>query len=79
MTAMTFILGVFPMIIATGPGASSQKSIGVTVFFGMILATIVGIIFIPALFTLFENIKEFFTSKQKNINSNMTIEEKNNV
>jgi len=60
MTAMTFILGVFPMVIATGPGASSQISIGVTVFFGMIVATLVGIIFIPALFALFETIKEFF-------------------
>ena len=60
MTAMTFILGVFPMIVATGPGASSQISIGVTVFFGMIVATLVGIIFIPALFALFENIKEYF-------------------
>lgn len=60
MTAMTFILGVFPMIVATGPGASSQLSIGVTVFFGMIAATLVGIIFIPALFALFESITEFF-------------------
>ena len=60
MTAMTFILGVFPMIIAKGPGANSQISIGVTVFFGMIFATLIGIIFIPALFALFENIKEFF-------------------
>ena len=60
MTAFTFILGVLPMILAKGPGANSQISIGVTVFFGMILATIVGIVFIPALFALFENIKEYF-------------------
>lgn len=69
MTAMTFILGVFPMIIATGPGASSQISIGVTVFFGMIVATTIGIIFIPALFALFEHIKEHFypTLRKNNI------------
>jgi len=60
MTAMTFILGVFPMIIATGPGANSQIAIGVPIFFGMIIATLIGIIFIPALFALFENIKEHF-------------------
>lgn len=66
MTAMTFILGVFPMVVATGPGASSQISIGVTVFFGMIFATLIGIIFIPALFALFESIKEHFQpSKEK--------------
>lgn len=64
MTAMTFILGVFPMVIATGPGASSQISIGVTVFFGMIVATFIGIIFIPALFALFESITEYFTPAQ---------------
>ncbi|MCM1323112.1 MAG: efflux RND transporter permease subunit [Acetobacter sp.] len=78
MTAMTFILGVFPMIIAKGPGASSQISIGVTVFFGMIAATLVGIIFIPALFALFENIKEHFyptTVKTPPI----TTEDNNNV
>lgn len=60
MTAMTFILGVFPMIIAKGPGANSQISIGVTVFSGMIMATFIGIIFIPALFAVFETIKEYF-------------------
>jgi HAE1 family hydrophobic/amphiphilic exporter-1/multidrug efflux pump len=58
MTALTFILGVFPMIIATGAGAASQIAIGSSVFYGMIAATVVGIIFIPALFALFEKIKE---------------------
>ena len=65
MTAMTFIFGVFPMIIAKGPGANSQISIGVTVFFGMIFATVIGIIFIPALFALFETIKEKFYFAKK--------------
>lgn len=60
MTALTFILGVFPMIVAKGAGAASQISIGTSVFFGMIAATFVGIIFIPSLFALFETIKEKF-------------------
>ena len=47
------------MIIATGAGASSQIAIGTSVFFGMIAATFIGIIFIPALFALFESIKEW--------------------
>jgi len=59
MTALTFILGVFPMIIAKGAGASSQIAIGSSVFYGMIAATFVGIIFIPALFAVFETIKEW--------------------
>lgn len=58
MTALTFILGVFPMIIAKGAGASSQIAIGTSVFFGMIAATAIGIFFIPALFALFETVKE---------------------
>jgi len=58
MTALTFILGVFPMIVAKGAGAASQIAIGTTVFYGMIAATAVGIIFIPAYFALFETIKE---------------------
>lgn len=60
MTALTFILGVFPMIVATGAGASSQIAIGSSVFYGMIAATFIGIIFIPALFALFETVKEHF-------------------
>lgn len=64
MTALTFILGVFPMIIATGAGASSQIAIGTSVFFGMIAATFVGIIFIPALFAVFESLKEWSVRRQ---------------
>lgn len=63
MTAFTFILGVFPMIVAKGAGANSQIAIGSSVFFGMIAATLVGIIFVPALFAFFENIKEYFQKK----------------
>jgi multidrug efflux pump subunit AcrB len=66
MTALTFILGVFPMIIAKGAGASSQIAIGTSVFFGMIAATFVGIVFIPALFALFEHLKERNLKKEKN-------------
>ena len=65
MTALTFILGVFPMIIVKGAGAASQHSIGAAVFFGMIAATLIGIIFIPALFALFEHLKEWDGSKYK--------------
>ncbi len=65
MTALTFILGVFPMIVAKGAGASSQLAIGTSVFFGMIAATVVGIIFIPAYFALFETIKERISASKE--------------
>ncbi|HEX3347626.1 MAG TPA: efflux RND transporter permease subunit [Acetobacteraceae bacterium] len=54
MTALAFIVGVIPLVIATGAGAGGRQSIGTTVFGGMVLASIVGVIFVPALFTLFE-------------------------
>lgn len=70
MTALTFILGVFPMIVAKGAGASSQIAIGTSVFFGMIAATFIGIIFIPALFALFETITEWAErGKEKPLNA----------
>ena len=59
MTAWSFIIGVFPMVIATGAGAGSRQAIGVTTFAGMVLATLVGIIFVPALFALFQRMREF--------------------
>lgn len=68
MTAFTFILGVFPMIIATGAGAGSQIAIGTCVFFGMIFATLVGIVFIAPLYAVFETIKEKFIPLKKKEN-----------
>lgn len=65
MTAFTFILGVFPMIVATGAGASSQIAIGSSVFYGMIAATLIGIIFIPVLFAFFEHLKEHFAPQSQ--------------
>ena len=65
MTALTFILGIFPMLVVKGAGAASQHAIGTSVFFGMIAATFIGIIFIPALFAFFETIKEKFGDHQK--------------
>ncbi len=58
MTAFTFILGVAPMMIATGAGAGSRRAIGTTVVSGMLAATIVGIFLIPALFYTFQTLGE---------------------
>ncbi len=65
MTAFTFILGVFPMIVATGAGASSRIAIGVPVFYGMLLGTALGLIVIPLLYILFETIYEKTVGKNK--------------
>jgi multidrug efflux pump subunit AcrB len=52
MTSFAFILGVGPLLIATGAGAQSRHSIGTGVFFGMLTATTIGIFFIPLFFYL---------------------------
>ncbi len=68
MTAFTFILGVFPMIVATGAGASSRIAIGVPVFYGMLVGTAAGLIIIPLLYIMFETFRERLTSKPANKN-----------
>jgi len=54
MTALAFVVGVVPLVIATGAGAGARVSIGTTVFGGMVLASFVGVLFVPALFAFFE-------------------------
>ena len=54
MTALAFIVGVVPLVVATGAGAGGRQSIGTTVFGGMVLATFVGVLFVPMLFVGFE-------------------------
>ncbi|MBA2882178.1 HAE1 family hydrophobic/amphiphilic exporter-1 [Desulfosalsimonas propionicica] len=58
MTALTFILGVAPLVVATGAGAASRRHIGTVVFSGMIAATTLGILIIPTLYYLFQRLGE---------------------
>ena len=58
MTAWSFLFGVFPLVVATGAGAGSRRAIGVTTFSGMLVATLVGIAFAPALYSLFQRMRE---------------------
>lgn len=58
MTAFTFIMGVTPMVIATGAGAGSRRAVGTTVFSGMVAATLVGIFLIPPLYYVFQSLGE---------------------
>lgn len=58
MTAFSFIMGVLPLVIATGAGANSRRAIGTTVFSGMLAATLVGIFLIPALYAAFQSFRE---------------------
>jgi multidrug efflux pump len=51
MTSMAFVLGIVPLVFATGAGAAARRSMGTGVFGGMILATFIATIFIPLFFT----------------------------
>ena len=59
MTAWSFLFGVFPLVIASGAGAGSRQAIGITTFYGMLLATLIGIVFTPALYAVFQRVREF--------------------
>ncbi|WHZ39397.1 multidrug efflux RND transporter permease subunit [Rahnella bonaserana] len=63
MTAISFILGVLPLVMASGAGAMSRHIIGVTVFSGMLLSTTVGILFIPALYVHIQRLREWTKSR----------------
>jgi HAE1 family hydrophobic/amphiphilic exporter-1 len=54
MTAFSFILGVLPLLVASGAGAEARKVMGMTVFSGMLAATVMGVLIIPALYVLVE-------------------------
>jgi multidrug efflux pump len=58
MTAFSFLLGVVPLLTASGAGAASQKAIGVAVFGGMLMATAVGVILIPVLYAFMQGLRE---------------------
>jgi HAE1 family hydrophobic/amphiphilic exporter-1 len=57
MTAFAFILGVVPLVLASGAGAEGRKVMGMSVFSGMLVATIVGVVLVPMLFVLIERLK----------------------
>jgi multidrug efflux pump subunit AcrB len=56
MTSFAFILGVFPLAVATGAGSEMRQSIGTAVFFGMLGVTAFGLLFTPAFYTFIRNL-----------------------
>ncbi|MBS3799053.1 multidrug efflux RND transporter permease subunit [Pseudoalteromonas sp. BDTF-M6] len=58
MTALSFVLGVLPLVLATGAGAASRVSLGVTVMSGMIAATVLGTLLVPLFYTYVQHMRE---------------------
>lgn len=71
MTSFAFILGTFPLVISTGAGASSRISLGIAVFAGMLMTSLIGTLFIPNFYLMMESLHERLTRKKKKNNPDL--------
>ena len=58
MTSLAFLLGVLPLLVATGAGSGSRRSLGTTVFGGMLVSTVMNLFFIPVLYVIVATARE---------------------
>ena len=58
MTSFAFILGVLPLVLATGAGAGARRSIGIAVFYGMLASTCLVVVFVPSFFVVMQWLEE---------------------
>lgn len=65
MTSLTFILGMLPLVLASGPGSASRQGIGVGAFFGMLMAMTLGIVLVPFFFVWIYKAKEFVKRRRR--------------
>ena len=65
MTSFAFILGVAPLVVASGAGASARKSIGITVFSGMIASTCLAVLFVPTFFVVVQRFENWLKQRKK--------------
>jgi HAE1 family hydrophobic/amphiphilic exporter-1 len=63
MTSFAFILGVLPLVLATGAGANARASIGITVFTGMIASTCLAVLFVPSFFVVVQRFEEWIAGR----------------
>ncbi len=78
MTAFSFILGVLPLLVASGAGSEARKVMGMTVFSGMLVATIIGVLVVPALFVVVHNIANRKASKTVDDSTAVTASQEDN-
>ncbi len=65
MTSFAFILGVLPLVLASGAGASARKSIGIAVFTGMIASTCLAVLFVPSFFVVLQRLEEWRKARKQ--------------
>ena len=73
MTSFAFILGVAPLVVASGAGASARKSIGITVFSGMIASTCLAVLFVPTSFVVIQRFENWLAERRGKTFSTQTI------
>ena len=73
MTALAFILGVIPLVVASGAGAAARVSIGIAVFAGMLMASTVGLFFIPMLYVVIQSSAYFVSGDRKAIHGKTAV------
>jgi HAE1 family hydrophobic/amphiphilic exporter-1 len=64
MTSFAFILGVLPLVVATGAGANARRSIGIAVFSGMLASTCLAVLFVPAFYVIVQRFEEWLKSRK---------------
>ena len=64
MTSFAFILGVVPLVLATGAGANARKSIGITVFSGMLASTCLAVLFVPTFFVVIQRFENWLKERK---------------
>jgi HAE1 family hydrophobic/amphiphilic exporter-1 len=65
MTSLAFILGVVPLVTATGAGSTARVSLGICVLSGMVASTCLAVLFVPSFFIVFQSVEERFKGRRK--------------
>jgi HAE1 family hydrophobic/amphiphilic exporter-1 len=73
MTSFAFILGVVPLVLATGAGANARKSIGITVFSGMLASTCLAVLFVPTFFVVVQRFENWLTQRKRRTSDAQTV------
>jgi HAE1 family hydrophobic/amphiphilic exporter-1 len=75
MTSFAFILGVLPLVLATGAGANARRSLGISVFSGMIASTCLAVLFVPSFFVVLQRFEEWRKNRKTPVKSEAPAEQ----
>ena len=64
MTSFAFLLGVLPLVTATGAGANARRSLGISTFSGMLASTCLAVLFVPSFFVVMQRLQEYRSAKR---------------